>query len=396
MAANTGTSPPRSSPHRFVVVGHPGHKRVELFQAALARAGRRPAAVVAYRDLLDRRASLADAVRRGTVVRLESPGQDFEVEKRLIALGAAEPETEYPDASSVTRTAALRLTPDRGRLLYPRQWYRGFRALLRRLDRELAECPGARWMNAPGDVAVMFDKPACQRIFADAGLPVPAGLGPVRSFDGLLERMRQARRWRVFVKLAHGSSASGAVAFATNGERVRATTTAELVREGRCWAIYNSRRIRTYESPAEVAVLLDALIREGVQVEDWVPKAATDGRSFDLRVVVVAGRARHVVVRTSDTPLTNLHLLNARGDPDAVRRRVGRGRWAEAMRTCERAAALFPGTWYAGVDLLFAPGFRWHGLLEINAFGDLLPGAVWEGRDTYETELAAFAEGGGP
>src|SRR4051794_22424790 len=126
---STATSPPRSSPRRFVVVGHPGHKRVELFQAALARAGRRPADVVAYRDLLNRRTSLADAVRRRTVVRLESPGQDFEVEKRLIALGAAEPESEYPDASAITRAAALRLTPDRGRLLYPRQWYRGFRAL---------------------------------------------------------------------------------------------------------------------------------------------------------------------------------------------------------------------------------------------------------------------------
>jgi hypothetical protein len=112
---------------------------------------------------------------------------------------------------------------------------------------------------------------------------------------------------------------------------------------------------------------------------------------FDLRVVVIAGRASHVVARTSRTPLTNLHLGNARGDLPAIRAAAGEERWAAAMRTCERAAACFPGSLHVGVDLMFAPGFAEHAVAEVNAFGDLLPNLLVDGRDTYAAEIAALA-----
>src|SRR5438046_3005638 len=86
------SSPPSEDP--VVVVGHPGTKRVLLFQEALARRGRPPAHVVAWRDLLTGRAALQRTVGLGALVRIESPGQDFEVEKRLLALGAGEEESE--------------------------------------------------------------------------------------------------------------------------------------------------------------------------------------------------------------------------------------------------------------------------------------------------------------
>ena len=47
-----------------------------------------------------------------------------------------------------------------------------------------------------------------------------------------------------------------------------------------------------------------------------------DGRAADLRVVVVAGRATHAVVRTSLHQMTNLHLGGSRGDLDSVRRAI--------------------------------------------------------------------------
>jgi hypothetical protein len=127
-----------------------------------------------------------------------------------------------------------------------------------------------------------------------------------------------------------------------------------------------------------------------VQVEEWVPKAGTEGHAFDLRVLVVGGQVRHTVARLSRTPMTNLHLRNRRGDVGALQARIGRERWEAGMETCRRAAALFPGSWYAGLDLLFAPGFRRHALLEINAFGDLLPGVLCDGLDTYTAELTAL------
>ncbi len=50
----------------------------------------------------------------------------------------------------------------------------------------------------------------------------------------------------------------------------------------------------------------------------------------------------------------------------------------------------FPTSHYAGVDLLFTPSYRHHAVLEINAFGDLLPGILCDGLDTYEAELSAL------
>jgi hypothetical protein len=51
----------------------------------------------------------------------------------------------------------------------------------------------------------------------------------------------------------------------------------------------------------------------------------------------------------------------------------------------------FPGSLYAGIDLLIANGFRKHAILEVNAFGDLLPNVLWNGRDTYTAEIEAVA-----
>src|SRR4051812_6243834 len=81
---------------RFVVVGNPGGRRVALFQDALRSAGLRPARVVAWADLLAGTVSLADVVRAGDVVRLESPGKDWEVERAILAAGADEIDPEFP------------------------------------------------------------------------------------------------------------------------------------------------------------------------------------------------------------------------------------------------------------------------------------------------------------
>jgi hypothetical protein len=216
---------------------------------------------------------------------------------------------------------------------------------------------------------------------------VPRSLGAVRSFEELAARMRQAGCPRVFVKLAHGSSASGVAAYQTDGRRHQATTTVEMVHVGGELRLYNSRRIRVYRELPEIAALIDALCRHRVHVEQWLPKAGLDGRTVDLRVVVIGGQARHTVVRLSRSPMTNLHLLNDRGDPATLRARMGPAAWDAACQTCERAMAPFAGSLYAGIDLLVAPDYRRHAVLEVNAFGDLLPGVLWEGRDTYTAEL---------
>jgi hypothetical protein len=376
------------APFDLVVIANPDGRRVALLRQALAGLGLLQPRVVPWIDLLAGRARLEDVVSPGSVVRIESPGQDFEVEKALLAVGADA--ADRPGPTRLSREEVARLTFEKGRILCPRQWYLGFRAVLRRIECRLAHCPPHVLMNHPADIATMFDKPRCQALFAAAGVPVPAPLGPVGCYDGLRARLKESGRRRVFVKLAHGSSASGVVAYQTDGVRELAITSVELVGAGAGLRLYNSRRIRRYERHEDIVALIDALAREGVQVERWAPKAGAGGQAFDLRVLVIAGRARHTVVRLSRSPMTNLHLRNERGEVAEVRERMGEEAWQAARAACARAAGLFPRSLHAGIDLAVTPGFRGHVVLEINAFGDLLPGITDGGEDSYTAQLRAL------
>src|SRR5689334_22693286 len=83
----------RAQRMRFVVVGNPANRRIAFFEQAVSRLGHRPPRVVAYRDILKNPAllqdvlqaesELADAERSTVVLRVDSPGEDFDVERCL-------------------------------------------------------------------------------------------------------------------------------------------------------------------------------------------------------------------------------------------------------------------------------------------------------------------------
>jgi glutathione synthase/RimK-type ligase-like ATP-grasp enzyme len=351
---------------RFTVIGIPGNRRVALFAAAARAAGLPPPRVVPWQDVLRGEFALEPA----TVVRIESPGEDPEVDRALRSADAPAPHGQIQDFG---------------------RWYRGFVCALRRLDGRLACTPGAIALNQPRDIEVMFDKRRCHALLDGAGVPVPPALPPVAGYDDLRARLRDAGWSRAFVKPRYGSSASGVVALATAPGRVRATTSVELVWAGAAGVeLYNSLRVRTYERERDVAAIVDALAPQGLHVERWLPKAGFGGRVVDLRVVVIAGRPTHVVVRASASPMTNLHLGNQRGDLQRLRAAIGERVFEAAMATCVRVAERFPGTLHVGVDLLLAPGWRRHAVAEVNAFGDLLPGLLASGRDTYAEQVHAL------
>jgi hypothetical protein len=373
-----------------VIIGHPESDRVLRFQAGLAEARQEPARVVGYADLIAGRVALPEAVQRGTVVRIDSPDRDFAVEREILALGVESGDEEggYARAS---RAEVAALVDEVGAIRWPRQWYLGYREVLRRIARQLTECPPHRLMNHPDEIAIMFDKRACHVLLEEHSVAVPRSLGPVRSHEELLARMREAGMARVFVKLAHGSSASGVVAYQVSGERHQAMTTVELVRDREGVRLFNNRRVRVYRDHREIAALINALCRHRVQVEQWIPKAGFEGRTFDLRVVVIGGAARHVVVRLSRHAMTNLHLSGGRTRGrlplEALDGRLSAEAWAAARETCERAMDLFPRSLYAGIDLLIASDFRRHAIAEVNAFGDLLFNVWHGGKDTFGVEI---------
>lgn len=374
---------------RLILIGNPTARRTALFKNAVTSCfPALPFHVVPWADVICETADLRRLVREGDLVRLDSPGRDFEVERLLLHAGA-EDGVGPVGPVGITPRQIDQLAEDRGRILWPAQWYRGFCSVLERLGRQLRQCPPHQRMSDPGDIQVMFDKPRCHDRMMRAGVPVPQSLGPAGSFDELVSRMDERGCNRVFVKLAYGSSASGAIALRTDGRHIQGFTTVELDgtdADGRP-KLYNTRRIRHLRTAAEVAAVANEVCRHGAQVERWMPKAGIDARVFDLRVVVIAGTACHTVVRLSHTPFTNLHLLNERAEAGRVRSRCGEAAWAQMMSCCQRAAGAFPDSLHAGVDLLVTPDFRRHAVLEVNAFGDLLPGATWNGMDTYEAEL---------
>ncbi|WP_169089909.1 MULTISPECIES: STM4014 family protein [unclassified Streptomyces] len=356
---------------RLVVVGDPAGRRVAFFQDAVRAAGLPGVRAVPWTDVLRGRARFA----AGETVRVDSPGEVPEVE------------------------LLLRGTDDPARVEGGRVWYERFTAALAGLAAE-ADRSGAVLVDNPAETAVLFDKRLTHGRLDAAGVPVPAsptsgpGGAPVRGWDDLVALMAGAGLRRVFVKPAHGSSASGVLAVETaGGGRVQAATSVERDGAGR---LFNSLRIRRYTGAREVGALVDALAPDGLHVERWLPKAVQGGRAADLRVVVTGGRATHAVVRTSRSPLTNLHLGGARGDLAAARTAItaAGGRWEDAVAVCEGAAAAFPGTRCVGVDLLPGAGWRRFAVGEVNAFGDLLPGLTGlpgggaEGLDTYGAQVA--------
>ncbi|MFG3550727.1 STM4014 family protein [Streptomyces sp. NPDC047725] len=355
------------TPPRFAVVGNPGNRRVTLFTAAVTAAGLPAPRVVPWTRVL--RTGGAVFAPHETV-RVDSPGEDADAD--LLLRGTADPTRVEGSA----------------------RWYARFLAAVRGLH-------GGVRLDDVDDLAVLFDKRRCHTVLDAAGVPVPfsptSGPAPavVRGWDDVRHLMREHRMPRLFVKIAHGSSASGVLAVETAGAgRVRATTSVERAPDGR---LFNSLTARRYDRESDIAAVVDTLAPDGLHLERWLPKASQRGRVADLRVVVVDGRATHAVVRTSTLPMTNLHLGGARGDLAEARRAVeaAGGRWADVLAVCERAATCFPGTLCVGVDLLPLTGWRRFAVAEVNAFGDLLPrltglpGSGAEGRDTYAAQVAA-------
>jgi hypothetical protein len=372
---------------RFVVVGVPDDRRLKQFGDAVARRGWPAPRLVPYRDLLPGGAGWGTALESAGAVRIESPGGDFALERELIALGAGADD----DRSLLSAAEASALDYDHGRIRHGRQWYVGFRSVLARIEAELARWPRIRRTSSPAEIAVQCDKAACQERLDAHSVPIAPPLGVVRSHEELIERLELWGTTRAFLKPRHGSSASGVLAYRGTGDREQVTTSVELVRGVDGIALYNSLRVRTYSRREDVRDLVDVLGTDGLWVERWIPKASVAGHAFDVRMLVVAGRARHTMLRLSRSPLTNLHLGNRRGDPALLTAVGGAAAIDRLHEAAEAAARAFPLSLHEGVDLLIAPGHRRVAVLEVNAFGDLLPGWLHDGQETYDAELDAVA-----
>lgn len=372
----------------FFCLWNPESPRAVSFTgAAFARLAEWPAAI-AWADYLQGTVTLPVAARE-TIVRIDSPGRNWTVEKLLLMHGAELAAQEAFASLSQEEIAAL--PEDPGRILASRQKHLGFCQALQNIQHHF-ESKNIRWMHHPEDIVVMCDKDACQSRLAAAGISISPALGIIMGFDDLITRMDAAGRNRVFIKLCHGSSASGTVALERSVGRMQAFSTAKLSEGSSGTVLHNWRAISRYTDLRDIRRLVDAVCRHRACAEVWLPKAGWKGRRLDVRIVVIAGQARHVVARMAEGPFTNLQFGALRATGEELRDHIGLNAYAAMCQEAERAMACFPRSLYGGVDVLLDAHHQRPHILEVNAFGDLLPTARHEGRSTYDWEIAAMTE----
>lgn len=385
----------------FLLIGNPDNRRTQGLQEARHRLGLKPAVVLPYAQLLHNwrhGRTIADTVDfylPVPLIRIDAPGEEWEVERELLFLGAMNDTSTLTGGMGTEAFSAeqvLALEQEWGRIYAPAQWFRGWKACLDRIGREIREIwPEGRFMNDPADIQLMFDKRVCQQHLSSHGVDVPPALQfsqPIRNYMDLRSSMKSAEMHRVFVKLACGSGASGVVAYQVNprtGDEIALTTMGMEQRQGKT-IFFNEGRLRKYTRSEEIATLMNWLCAEGAQIERWMPKATLDQRAYDIRQLVAGGQAGHTIMRLSRTPITNLHLRNERMLPAEAG--LDEHRMSLVRKTAQEAMSAFPNSWSAGIDVMLTSGSDPRAyVLDVNPFGDLLYRVEHHGLGTYEWEM---------
>lgn len=354
----------------MLIIGNPENRRVTLFQEALQILGQTPARVISWLDILKNKIDL-HSLPQSASVRIESPGENFPVEQLILEMGGLE--------------SAKNLIEDKGRIYFPGIWYKGFQTLLNSIT---TAADNAIWFNHPQDILTMFDKPLTKKINVAHCL---ASLPEFDSYDNFLAYVESQACSRFFIKLNYSSSASGVLAFEYNRKpgKAQAQTTIELVRHGSDCYFYNSLKLKKYSDHKDLTDILNFLFQQGAYVEQWITKAQHDEDVFDLRILAINGKRQHCIARVSKTPITNLHLGNQRCAIDDLD--ISSNQWQQIDQLVADVMQNFPNSLYSGLDILLPrdeskPPI----LLEANAFGDLLPGLLHRGHNTYQAELLAL------
>jgi len=365
----------------FVIIGNPENRRVKLFCDAVSRSAERDITIISYADLLMQKPVVS--LLPGSIVKIDSPGENDMVRAMLISKGEMDDKTY-----SVFCKSDMIVSPGaHGEILHTQLWYKGYCKMLDEINNWLKTFRGLVLMNDVLDIKIMFDKIRCQRHLQQHSIAVPDRVETPDNFDDLLQKMHDKKVSNVFIKPAHASSASGVIAFRKMDGKMQAISSSEMMVENGDTKLYNSLLVKTYTRPADIAMLINTIIKEKVIVEKWIPKATINNQFFDLRVLVIGGRSRHIVIRQSKKVITNLHLGNTRGNMDEFFHLFGNDMLVSIQTLAEKVAQVFKHSLYMGVDILLRADLKQLLVLEVNAFGDLLPNLLHEEEDCYEAEI---------
>ncbi|GGD82432.1 hypothetical protein GCM10011514_53120 [Emticicia aquatilis] len=361
----------------FLVIGNPENRRLHSFIVEVDALKECSHSVISYIDLLDDKVKLDNYIRPNTVVKIDSPGENQTVRKKLIEYGKIN--IQHINNAFLSEF---------GRICYQDEWYRGFFSFLLDLKDKFSPFK-LHFMNSIDSILIMFDKVETKKLLNQNKILTPIALDNIYNYTELRNQMFNKKIHNVFIKPAHSSSASGVIAFRTQGSFVKAISSVELISDQGDVRFYNSLKVRTYTDEKSIITLINNFLLGKVSLEQWIPKASFKGLSFDFRVVVINGKARHIVARTSKSPITNLHLGNARGNLSEIVTHISNERFESIKAVAENVAKCFPDCLYLGIDVLISANLRHIMVLEVNAFGDLLPNLIDDGETVYEAQIKA-------
>lgn len=353
---------------KILTICNPSNRRFLMFKESLVKFNL-DTDFISYLDILNSNFDkLKNIIHKYSLIRIESPGENIDVEEKIIQL--------YSPNSFISR--------QRGAINYPNYWYNGFKILLNEIN-TICKQDNINYFNTPSDIKIMFNKPLCQQKLKEYNINVPINILKILSYNDFKTSISQKNMYRCFIKLNYSSSASGICAYQYNPKLNKEilTSTIEMVMTKDSIAFYNSLRIRTYTNKNEIKIILDWLFNEGAIVEEWIPKSDYSGYYYDLRVLLINSKPRHIIPRLSKSPFTNLHLGNKRGDINLI----NIPNLNEVLDEVTKVSKVFSNSLYQGVDVLIkANSFKPY-IIDVNAFGDLIPNILYNNMTTYEYEI---------
>jgi len=384
----------------WIVIGNPENRRVKYFIDALHHFEQPLYRVFSYTDLLCQFRQLPslpleeiiqenDCISK-IIIRIESPGENLYVERAINLLNEKADENKVLD--EINRFGEYRCQ---------KNFYIGYSKLLLHFEKESKRISSkfnipVTFMNHPTDILRMFDKRLCSDLIKVIGVPVPS--------TNIVND--------IIIKPNYGSSACGCLAIRLRHHNIHCYSTIQIKGD----RFFNSLKVKKYR--AQDYYLLHQLISKSdhvVQVwhkkaefpcqpplslgppiktppPNFIPLFSRNKPSFDLRIVVINGKVLHTVVRTSHSPFTNLHLGNPRGSLETFYYTFPKKSWITICKGLKLVATTcFPQSLYMGFDVLIDPEYNYR-ILEVNAYGDLLPRVLIDKMDTYHWEVKEMLE----
>ena len=224
----------------YFVIGNLENRRIDFFREALKKLKGKPLNEIHYLDILRDNFDWSK-IPDNAIIRLESPGENFEVEKHLISKGSDQ---------------EIQIEEDYGRVRHLTEWYAGYKKLLKEIELQTKD-KQVRWFNSPEAVITMFDKKLCHQAFEKHQVSSTSLTGSLENYCQLRELMAREKKHSVFIKPTNGSSASGIIALKTAGTRVSAYSSLSQ-KNGK---LYNSLRISNYTNETTVAEIINTMGR---------------------------------------------------------------------------------------------------------------------------------------